>query len=729
MNYLYKIIVLFLVSVCFAANADAQSAVRYNNSFRLQYGLFQYNTNQQSFINENNENLLSIGLTFRHQLGAVSGLNFTGRYYQWNLKNNQDLKTYAAQAMWVFHLKRVSSGWRLNKFTPYAGVGVGVENHNIEKTSASDSSFTKLYVPFEAGILYNLSSRISVGVFAEYKISTAPDIKKLVNAPEGNRDIVNAAGISVAWHFGKRKSNITVPIVTSNPFLTNSYFEKKDNEAATIFEPNVAVDLRDQAPVVTVPSPEIPDLNDTIYKNKTVSVDTSDLISADTILFNQVDTVTNNNAVVKMDSVSIKDSNLIKDTIIAQKKMKGDTARINLDSALVVNKIKNGDTVINKIDTLFRKNITAQQKDNLVVEKKVMPKQNLSADSLLKALSEEKEIGINRDRKLDTLSKIIEQLNNKVDRLATLQTVPEKEKVVIQSAPVAPNDEPVVKRLKTSYNELGQQIDQNYQRGYINNVEVQRLKREADDVNNNIGRLSAQDYNNYENLAEINRRIAAMQFQVSRYNDEAIKLNRNDYNVNRNDYNDRDINSLHYKLDKTLMELQNLKPSTPTVEIKTDSSNINNLISMQQQLQQKLAEVEKQNLQLKNEIEKIGEKSPTAPPAPVPVKEENNVLYTVLFAVNSSLVNKTDKDILLQKIAGLQVAEGQMILLSGFADKTGNAAYNLKLSQKRVQAVKAELLKHGFKKEAIVERYFGSEKATESASDNDRKVVVRIINN
>ncbi|MEO5648649.1 MAG: OmpA family protein [Ginsengibacter sp.] len=69
-----------------------------------------------------------------------------------------------------------------------------------------------------------------------------------------------------------------------------------------------------------------------------------------------------------------------------------------------------------------------------------------------------------------------------------------------------------------------------------------------------------------------------------------------------------------------------------------------------------------------------------------------------------------------------------MLLLSGFADKSGKAAYNLKLSQLRVNAVRKQLLAIGIEGGKIVERYFGSNKAEKANAESERKVVIRLIN-
>ena len=71
---------------------------------------------------------------------------------------------------------------------------------------------------------------------------------------------------------------------------------------------------------------------------------------------------------------------------------------------------------------------------------------------------------------------------------------------------------------------------------------------------------------------------------------------------------------------------------------------------------------------------------------------------------------------------------GKIFMLSGFADKSGNAAYNMKLSKLRVKAVKNEFLKFGINDVNLVERFFGSDKASSDVNENDRKVVIRILN-
>lgn len=237
-----------MLCVLFIVTAHAQSAQKYDNSLRLQYGLYQYNKNQNGFLNSDSKNFQSLGLTYRHQINRVSGLNITGRYYEWDLNSGDKLKTYAAQAMWVLHAKRVGRSWRMNRFTPYAGVGLGFEKHNLRYGSDADSSFTNLYIPLEVGIIYNISSRLSLGIFGEYKIAAAADLKKLAKTPDGKLDIVNTAGVSLAWHFGQKKKDINAPIIYTNPLFT----PKKVQKVVTN-QPQIGVEIVEENDVVTSP--------------------------------------------------------------------------------------------------------------------------------------------------------------------------------------------------------------------------------------------------------------------------------------------------------------------------------------------------------------------------------------------------------------------------------------------------------------------------------------------
>ena len=114
--------------------------------------------------------------------------------------------------------------------------------------------------------------------------------------------------------------------------------------------------------------------------------------------------------------------------------------------------------------------------------------------------------------------------------------------------------------------------------------------------------------------------------------------------------------------------------------------------------------------------------------APPKVVVTDNIFYTVRFGNNSTTVQSKDIENLKYELSKINPQDGKIFMLSGFADKSGNAAYNMKLSKLRVKAVKNEFLKYGINDVNLVERFFGSDKASDDVNENDRKVVIRILN-
>jgi outer membrane protein OmpA-like peptidoglycan-associated protein len=67
--------------------------------------------------------------------------------------------------------------------------------------------------------------------------------------------------------------------------------------------------------------------------------------------------------------------------------------------------------------------------------------------------------------------------------------------------------------------------------------------------------------------------------------------------------------------------------------------------------------------------------------------------------------------------------------LYGYADKTGNEAYNKELSQKRIQYVYEKLKAAGLNLDNVEEKTFGEDESTAEYHDVDRKVVIYYSNN
>ena len=66
------------------------------------------------------------------------------------------------------------------------------------------------------------------------------------------------------------------------------------------------------------------------------------------------------------------------------------------------------------------------------------------------------------------------------------------------------------------------------------------------------------------------------------------------------------------------------------------------------------------------------------------------------------------------------------IIITGFADRTGNASMNLRISQQRAQAIKILLVRAGLDESRMVTRYLGDRDSI-SENPDDRKVVVEFI--
>lgn len=97
----------------------------------------------------------------------------------------------------------------------------------------------------------------------------------------------------------------------------------------------------------------------------------------------------------------------------------------------------------------------------------------------------------------------------------------------------------------------------------------------------------------------------------------------------------------------------------------------------------------------------------------------------VTFNVGSTQIDLDQRLKLNEIIATLAVRTDLRIMLTGFADATGNRESNLRLSKLRAQAVRTYLLKSGLPEHRILINFFGDEKAT--GTTTDRRVELRFI--
>lgn len=105
-------------------------------------------------------------------------------------------------------------------------------------------------------------------------------------------------------------------------------------------------------------------------------------------------------------------------------------------------------------------------------------------------------------------------------------------------------------------------------------------------------------------------------------------------------------------------------------------------------------------------------------------EEEIIVLRNVNFAFDSAQISK-DSATILSEAALLIADHAGTIVLTGHTDSMGNAAYNMKLSQKRAQAVRNFFIKEGLAKNRFVVRGKGEEEPEYTNDTREGRVLNR----
>jgi OOP family OmpA-OmpF porin len=101
-------------------------------------------------------------------------------------------------------------------------------------------------------------------------------------------------------------------------------------------------------------------------------------------------------------------------------------------------------------------------------------------------------------------------------------------------------------------------------------------------------------------------------------------------------------------------------------------------------------------------------------------EEEIVVLRGVNFAFNSTEIAAPARAILDEAAAYLKDKEGYKLGLLGYTDHVGSDAYNLGLSQRRADAVKAYLVKNGVAADAVTARGMGKSFTYDNATADGR---------
>lgn len=99
---------------------------------------------------------------------------------------------------------------------------------------------------------------------------------------------------------------------------------------------------------------------------------------------------------------------------------------------------------------------------------------------------------------------------------------------------------------------------------------------------------------------------------------------------------------------------------------------------------------------------------------------------TVYFDANSTTLSAESEAALAQTADGPETCAIQSVTVTGFADASGDAAYNRALSERRSAAVRDVLVREGVPKEAITVAAHG-EVAESADPARDRRVEVQIV--
>ncbi len=113
---------------------------------------------------------------------------------------------------------------------------------------------------------------------------------------------------------------------------------------------------------------------------------------------------------------------------------------------------------------------------------------------------------------------------------------------------------------------------------------------------------------------------------------------------------------------------------------------------------------------------------PTAPTPPIPAS-----MVDVYFDFNQASLSREGKQIVQQLAAQLKATSAAMVTVTGKTDLAGPDGYNLSLSRRRAEAVKAELVRDGVAASRIAVRYTGKREPPVPTADGVREPRNRVV--
>ncbi len=130
------------------------------------------------------------------------------------------------------------------------------------------------------------------------------------------------------------------------------------------------------------------------------------------------------------------------------------------------------------------------------------------------------------------------------------------------------------------------------------------------------------------------------------------------------------------------------------------------------------------------ELEKLraaGAKDKGTSRSPLTNDVERTIIDTVTFSSGSSRVGAKERAELLATGKRLATAKVKHVLVTGQTDRSGNAAFNLRLSQSRADAVKKVLVEAGVPVGSLTAKGLGEQLARDVYNESERVVVVQAV--
>lgn len=659
-----------LLMVAFSPPAPAQNSQPYKNSLRLHYGLLNYNRTQYEYLTQKDNQFLNAGISYNQYVGRLVSLNVTGRYYEWNLNDHADLNTKSIQSLILFHTGRISNSWRTNWITPYAGAGIGFQRHEILQ-NGSTSTFDGVYLPVEAGLGFNLSSRWALGFFAEYKFVFNKEAHNLIGISNKNPDVVNSAGITLSYHFGRKRTEYDFPVVQTKILTPDiqaiSHIQATSDKESQKFNVQVLIVDSNEQPVggLEVVLDDKPGITDDagIYNFEYVTPGShpfrvSSMLGSED--FGAIQVIDRNV------SVPFKLSSSMRSSSIAESHQE--------------------DTQTEKISHRDKAIVDDQQHSQRVLESKL--------DSLI-VLTQQLQASLSQPPQV--IAQPVTESRDKGVQATKAETVI-TEKVPVVVSPSA---------------ELQQIIMQTQS----NQAELKLLRQRIEGLS-----IQIQNFKTEEPKTQKEKKVKAQKTKTGQEVQTQREAQAKPLYVPADTITPAVFPSREVTVRSESQPVQKVVEvkTTDTLTINLLRKDIDSLIFGQERLMAMMAEMQKHIEQLPGELRELSAK-PVETERPAHI---THIQFSILFPINSAAVNNSYLPGLVEVVSLMNKNPQARVLLSGFADATGDPAYNLKLSQRRVQSVRNQLIKLGADRQRIVEQYFGSDEASGKENAEERRVEV-----